>query len=195
MTGSLAYRKNAEAIHRGEVPEKYTRLLPYIPGDKILEIGSAEGVLALLLARQGKYVTALEKNEERHENALRLYSDWLARENRFKAPVFVRGTAAANLDLLKGGFDTLIAVRVVYYLGPHLDRVFGTAAMHIPNVVLCGNRNRADRYRRGIPDEPNGAENFYASFEGMRDLLSRHGYRIVNKCTDGDEIVVGRRDG
>ena len=49
MTGSLAFRKNEAAIRRGEVPDKYTRLLPYITGERILEIGSAEGVLALLL--------------------------------------------------------------------------------------------------------------------------------------------------
>lgn len=195
MTGSLAYRKNEDAIRRGEVPQKYTRLLPYIPGGRILEIGSAEGVLALLLARQGKQVTALEKNEERHENAIRLYSDWLARENSFKAPVFVNGSIAGNVDLLSQGFDTLVAVRVIYYLGDNLDRVFAIAAKHIPNVVLCGNRNRADRYRSGVPDEPNGTQNYYSSAEGMTDLLTRHGYRIANKCLDGDEIIVGRMDG
>ena len=41
--GSLAYRKARAEIWAGQVPEKYTRLLPYIEGSPILEIGSAEG--------------------------------------------------------------------------------------------------------------------------------------------------------
>ena len=66
MTGSLAFRKNEAAIFRGDVPQKYLRLLPFIQGNKILEIGSAEGVLSLLLAKQGKEVIALERDEGRH---------------------------------------------------------------------------------------------------------------------------------
>lgn len=196
--GSLAYRKNESAILGGVVPDKYLRLLPYIPGERILEIGSAEGVLALCLARADlgakKEVTALERREDRHESALALQQTW-ARSYRFTChPAFVSGGIAHHLDLLEG-VDTLVAVRMIYYLRDQLDPVFAEVARKVPNVVLCGNRNRADRFRRGVPDEPGGAENYYASFEGMRDLLSRNGYRIANKCTEGDEIVVGRKDG
>lgn len=191
MSGSLAFRKNEAAIIRGDVPEKYIRLLPYIPGDKVLEIGSAEGVLALLLARQGRQVTALEKNEERHESALQLYSEWLGRERQFQAPKFVNGVIQDNLGLLEG-MDTLVAVRMIYYLGGDLDRVFAAVAEHVPSVVLCGNKNRAARWRKGIVEETK-ADNYYASREGMTDLLTRHGYRITHEVTEGDEIVVGRR--
>jgi SAM-dependent methyltransferase len=154
VTGSLAYRNNEPAIRRGDVPDKYTRLLPFISGDRILEIGSAEGVLALLLARAGKQVTALEKSEERHESAANLFSDWVAREGRFKAPKFINGTIGNRLDLLNG-IDTLVAVRMIYYLRSDLDRVFAAvAAAKIPTIVLCGNKNRAARWRAGVPDEP-----------------------------------------
>lgn len=190
MTGSLAYRKHESAILRGEVPEKYLRLLPHIPGQRILEIGSAEGVLALMLAKMGKQVTALEKSEERHASANRLYSEWLARENHFQAPTFVNAPIGERLDLLNG-IDTLVAVRVVYYLRDDLDRIFAKVAQKVRNVVLCGNRNRADRWRAGTPDEPGGPHNFYASREGMRELLMRHGYSIASEVLEGDEIVVG----
>lgn len=191
MTGSLAFRKNEAAIRRGDVPEKYTRLLPFITGHSILEIGSAEGVLALLLASMGKHVTALEKSEERHESAANLYSDWLGREKRFLPPKFINGTIGNRLDLLNG-IDTLVAVRMIYYLRSDLDRVFAAvAAAKIPTVVLCGNGNRAARWRAGVPDEPGGPFNFYASREGMGELLKRHGYRIAVEVTEGDEIVVG----
>lgn len=193
MTASLAYRKNEAAILRGEVPEKYTRLLPHIPGKFILEIGSAEGVLALLLAMGGKVVTALEKSAERHETAQSVYSEWLAREMKFTPPQFVNGEIGSRLDLLKD-MDTLVAIRVIYYLRNDLDRIFSEVSNKVENVVLCGNRNRADRWRAGVPDEIGGPLNFYASREGMRELLLRHGYSIVEEVTEGDEIVVGRMD-
>lgn len=188
MTGSLAYRKNEAAILRGDVPEKYTRLLPYIPGERILEIGSAEGVLALLLAKAGKRVTAVEQSEERHEAAQRLREDW-----GVWGPTFVCGHIQDNLHELEGK-DTLVAVRMIYYLGDALDTVFAEAAKHIPNVVLCGNGNRAGRWRQGNPDPPLLEWNKYAAREGMIELLERHGYRIVREGTvnKGDEVVVGR---
>jgi SAM-dependent methyltransferase len=191
VTGSLAYRKNEAAILRGEVPEKYLRLLPFIPGQRILEIGSAEGVLALLLARIGREVTALEKSEERHESALQLYGEWLAREKNFRAPTFVNGEIGSNLGLLKDK-DTLVAVRMIYYLGDAIDDIFAEVGRQVENVVLCGNGNRAARWRRGIQEETK-ADNYYASREGMRELLKRHGFEIVNEVFEGDEIVIGRQ--
>ena len=192
MTHSLAYRKNEAAIIRGNPPEKYRRIVPFVTGARVLEIGSAEGVLALLLARAGKHVTALEKSEERHATAQRLYVEWLAREKRFVAPTFINGDIADNLWTLKDK-DTLVAVRVIYYLGDRIDRVFADVARFIPKVVLCGNRNRASRWRLGKPDEPLGDMNRYAALEGMTELLTRHGYRITQVVTEGDEIVVGER--
>lgn len=186
MTASLAYRKNEAAILRGDVPEKYTRLLPHITGQKIIELGSAEGVLALLLAQRGKQVVALEKNAERHESAQNLAGLWDASAR------FVCGDIRNNYDLLNGA-DTLVAVRMIYYLRDDLDAVFAEVAKHIPNVVLCGNKNRAARWRAGEPDKSDGPFNKYASREGMREILTRHGYTITKEITDGDEIVVGRK--
>lgn len=192
MTGSLEYRKNEAAILRGNVPKKYTRLLPYITGDRILEIGSAEGVLALLLAKDGKQVTALEKSRERHDTAEALREKWGMDVN---GPRFINGTISQHPELLvDGGFDTLVAVRMIYYLGNALDSVFRLAARSIPNVVLCGNKNRAARYHAGTPDEPLGKMNLYASAVGMAELLERHGYTVVETVLEGDPIVIGKKD-
>lgn len=196
MTGSLAYRKNESAILRGDVPEKYTRILPYIPGKRILEIGSAEGVLALLMAREGMKVTALEKSFERFNAALGLSAAW-----KLKFPLkrggsisFVNGPVQEAIGLVEPNtFDTLVAVRMIYYLRDQLDPVFAAVAERIPNVVLCGNGNRASRYRKGYADEEGGPVGFYASAEGMRALLERHGYTVTAELLEGDEIVVGRK--
>lgn len=186
---SLAFRKNQERIIRGDPPEKYLRLLRHIPGNRILEIGSAEGVLALLLAKQGKQVTALERQLERHATAQILRDAW---DMDVSGPRFICGDIRDNLERLKD-IDTLVAVRVIYYLRDDLDTVFAEAAKHVPNVVLCGNRNRADHYRAGVLDRDDGPRNYYASREGMTALLERHGYEIVSEVTEGDEIVVGRK--
>lgn len=186
MTGSLAYRKNERDILRGDVPEKYTRLLPYITGETVLEIGSAEGVLALLMVRDGKIVTALERQKDRHDQALALRKAW-----GLDRGLFVNGDISENLHLLEG-VDTLVAVRMVYYLRDQLDAVFSEVAAKVPTVVLCGNKNRAARWRQGIREETK-ADNYYASQEGMRALLERHGYQVIAEETEGDPIVVGRK--
>lgn len=188
MTGSLAYRNNEAAILRGEVPVKYTRLLPYIPEGRVLELGSAEGVLALLMAKQGCDVVALERQVERHSNALILARAWA-----IDSVTFINGDIIDHLPQLERT-DTLVAVRMIYYLRDKLDLVFGEVAKHVPNVVLCGNKNRAGQWRQGIPDKEGGPVNYYASAEGMRALLERHGYVIVAEETEGDPIVVGRKD-
>ena len=187
MTASLAYRKNEAAILSGEVPDKYLRLLPYIPGERILEIGSAEGVLALLLSKKGYDVAALERSPERYEAALALQDRWAGSSVRF-----FKGDIRDNLFLLNET-DTLVAVRMIYYLGEDLDTVFAEAAKHVSNIVLCGNKNRAQWWRQGVPNRNDRVDNYYASHEGMTDLLLRHGYRIETLVEEGDPIVVGRK--
>ena len=71
--------------------------------------------------------------------------------------------------------------------------MFAAAAEHIPNVVLCGNGNRAARWKAGQPNDHDRADNYYASADGMRDVLTRHGYEIAAEVLDGDPIVAGRR--
>lgn len=194
MTGSLAFRKNEAAIMRGIVPEKYMRLLPFITGQNVIELGSAEGVLACLLARErpNGHVIAMERKKERHDNALRLYEAWNAMFPMHGITDFVPADIRDRLDMLDG-MDTLIAVRMIYYLRDDLDAVFAAVAEKVPNVLLCGNRQRAAQWRQGIPDKPGGAVNYYASHEGMRALLERHGYTITAEVIEGDPIVCGAR--
>jgi SAM-dependent methyltransferase len=191
VTASLAYRTHEAAILRGNPPEKYTRLLPHIPGERILEVGSAEGVLACLMARDGKQVTAVEASEGRHCSAIALAGRWSIEPGTI---TWVHGRIQDVFDQFEDGiFDTLVAVRMIYYLRGAIDEVFAEIAKRIPNVVLCGNKGRAARYHAGTPDAPLGEFNYYASREGMRDVLERHGYEIVGEVTEGDAIVVGRR--
>ena len=190
--GSLAYRQAREDIQVGRIPRKYTRLLPYIEGDRILEIGAAEGVLSLLLAERGAHVTAMELREERHLEAKALQARWLSDGRQVGACRMCLGDIREHLSLLQG-IDTLVAVRTVYYLRDDAPRVFeAIAAAGVSNVVLCGNANRAARYHQNPHDEL-GHFNRFASLEGMRQLLHDAGYLIVKTDEGGDPVVVGAR--
>jgi len=182
---SLAYRKAKADIWAGKVPPKYTRLLPYITGSPVLEIGSAEGVLSLMLARRGAKVTGLELREERHREALRLREHW-----GVKGTTLFVGDIREHLHLLQGK-ATLVAVRTMYYLRADAPAVIAYAAAEgVSRVVLCGNGNRAARHSFN-PHDTVGYFNRWASVPGMRLLLESAGYTIDTVVAEGDPIVVG----
>ncbi len=192
--GSLAYRTNRKAIWKGDIPEKYARLVGLVPGQRILELGSAEGVLSLLLAQNKESVIALEMKPDRHAEALRLKSFWEEQGRKVGRCEMVLGNIKNQLHLLRC-VDTVLAVRSIYYLRDDLKDVFDAVGRHVPNVVLCGNKNRARQYHesQGDPDDRLGKLNYFATLEGMTSLLQGCGYTIVNTVAGGDPIVVGAK--
>lgn len=195
---SLAYRKNRTEIWNGFPSNKYKRLLPYIKGHRVVELGAAEGVLALMMAHQGKDVFALERNEDRYAEARRLKERWRGLGKRVDTCHLILGDIRDHLDVL-AATDTFVAIRSIYYLRNDIDSLFNTiATTQIPNVVLGGNNGRARRYAEaraagGVPTDNLGKFNRYASIEGMESVLKRHGYRIDRSLIDGDPVVVGIR--
>lgn len=190
--GSFEFRTNADLILRGKIPPKYTRLLDVVPGDRVLEVGAAEGVLALLLARRKREVIALDKNEDRLESARRLQARWQSRGVDVSRCRMVHGDIREHLDLLEA-VDTLVAIRLIYYLHEDIRPVFEHVGRHVPNVVLSGNRWRAERSRRPDyrPVTRHDHFNRFASVEGMTELLESCGYSIARTVPDDDPIVVG----
>lgn len=195
---SLAYRNHKEAIRHGIIPEKYMRIVPHVPGANVLELGSAEGVLAACLARAGKRVSALELRLERHIEAVALLTHlvdigWLSQEERDRV-YLINGDLKLNLGLM-GSADTIVAVRSIYYLRGSAETIFRHAGLvGVRHWVLCGNRNRAAAYAacEGKSDDPFMPYNYYASVEGMVGLLTSAGYHIKTIVPDGDPIVVGQ---
>ena len=190
--GSLAYRKNKEIIQRGTIPLKYTRLLDLIPGDRVLELGAAEGVLSLLLAESKTKVYAVELRKGRHEEALRLQELWRQQGRDVSHCEMLLGDLRDHFDLLPK-VDTLVAVRSIYYLRDQIADVFSEVGKHVRYVVLCGNKNRAAHYfeTNGHPADNLGPFNFYASIEGMRKVLEDSGYTVDKIVSEGDPIVIG----
>ena len=195
-THSLAYRHNRTEIWNGNPPKKYTRLLPYIHGDRIVEIGAAEGVLALMLAaREGTLVAAVERHQHRHYEACRLKDRWRDLGLSVDRCRMVLGDIKDHIKLLDDA-DTMVAIRCIYYFKNEIDRFMVEVSQRVRNVVLCGNPGRARRFYayKGKPPDKLGKYNFYSSVEGMSKLLQDHGYCIKTVVKDGDPIVVGVKE-
>ena len=187
VVNSLAYRKNQQAIWNGFAPEKYTRLLPYITGKRVLEIGAAEGVLSLLLA-ETRDVIALELRPERVKEGVALQDQWRKLGRPVDRCRFAIGDIRDRLDLLEG-VDMIVAVRSIYYLRDDVQAFVSHAK--VAQFLMCGNKNRAADWARGSEDGL-GYYNFYASVNGMKQLLTTAGYEITTVVAEGDPIVVGR---
>lgn len=188
---SLAYRKNEDAIWRGDVPEKYLRILPHVKANCVLEIGAAEGVLSLLLAERGHTVIAVERRVERHKEALQLQAQWRAMGRKVDGCAMIKADITKRPELFHG-VDCVVAVRVIYHLREDAKLVIAAAAAaRVPFVLLCGNKNRAARYVAGTPDPGLGKFNYYSTLKGMSKLLTDAGYEIDSVVREGDPIVVG----
>lgn len=196
MTHSLAYRRHEAAIWNGRAPDKYMRVLPHVTGRCLLEIGSAEGVLSLLLADRDPdaTVTALEMRHDRCHAALALQARWASLGHKVEGCQVVCGDIRDRSDLLHG-VETLVAIRTIYHLRHDIESVLSTVAQVVPHVVLGGNPGRAKRYATNSlpPDDALGPFNFYAGVEGMTSALERAGYRIGTVVSEGDPIVTGYR--
>lgn len=192
---SIAFRNNHAAIWRGDIPDKYARLLPFITGDRITEIGCAEGVLSLLMAEpKNRTVIGCDRHRERYETALALKEQWRSLGRDVVRCSFTNADIRDRYDLIEE-CDMLVAVRCIYYLKDEVDAVFLEIAKRVPRVLLCGNKGRAHRYKahKGNPPDKLGRYNFLASAEGMVQTLERAGYTVVTTVTQGDPIVVGTR--
>lgn len=190
VPASLAYRKNQVAIWNGKPPEKYTRIVPHVRGNFVVELGAAEGVLALMLAEAGKRVTAVERRTERHEEAKALQARWKKLGRKVDSCRMVHSDIAETPFFY--GADCVVAVRVIYHLRDNAKKVLAAAAAaRVANILLCGNKNRAASFEAGNPEGSLGWFNYYSTIKGMSELLTGAGYKIEQVIAEGDPIVIG----
>lgn len=191
---SLAYRNARAAIWAGRIPPKYVRVFAQVPGSPILELGAAEGVLSLMLASKGAEVTGLELRRERYEEALQLKAHWLAGGHEVGRCNFVCGDIRENLGLFSG-VQTVVAVRMAYYLREDAGPVFEAARnCGVQAVVLVGNGNRAAQ-SAADPGSDLGRFNRLATVAGMTELLEGAGFEAAVVDPSGDPIVLGTATG
>ncbi len=195
------FKENMGRIFQGEVPYRYKNIASKVPGRRVLEIGSAEGVLSLTLARRKDKVCGMELTDFRYETACKLKSQWEAMGYSVENCTLLKGDILARPDIMVD-FDTLVAVRVIYHLREKVHQLFERIPENIEHVFLCGNRDKESSvHQAGNLDELSNVHSlgkwiYYASQKGMEEILEAHGFDIIESyqaTEDDDPIVVGQR--
>ena len=191
-SNSVDYRKHKSLLQNGDAPEKFKRLAEIVPGDKIVDVGAGEGILSLVIAASKAKARAIDVTPRRYETGLALKEKWLSLGKTAEGCEYVLGDALADPSLLDG-FDTLVASRVIYYFGDNIDRFIAQAAERVEYICLVGNASRNRRYARGKVPADIGENVKYSTPEGMKSLLQKHGFEIIQTADFGDPIVIGRK--
>ena len=189
-----SYRQNEEAIVKGHVPLRYTRIAAYIPGTRVAEVGCGEGVLALLLGLRGLDVAAFDINEQRLGIARNLQKAWL-RLNRPVHTVSFRMEDTVAQPQLLDGYETLVTARILYHLQQQATKWIEDLPESVNNLVMVGNADKASLYNssRGDPSHSLGKWLALATTRGMVDLAERHGFRVIVVDEMDDPLVVATR--
>jgi len=191
-SNSVDYRKHKRMLNSGDAPEKFKRLAEIVPGEKVVDVGAGEGILALVMAATKTKTRAIDVTPRRYETGLALRDKWISLGKTSERCELVLGDALANPSLLDG-FDTLVASRVIYYFGENIDRFIAQAAERVEYVCLVGNASRNRRYARGKIPSDIGENVIYSTPEGMKSLLQSHGFEIIQTADFGDPVVIGRK--
>lgn len=190
---SVDYLAHEEILKEGLLPDKFARLLPLIEGDRILEIGSAEGILAMALTASKSKVVSLDITPARQEAGKKLQEAWIeAGRGEVTRCEFVCGDIFERFDLL-GDADTVIASRVIYYFHEAMhDLISACVERGVSSIVLVGNEYRAVAWDENRDGKELGKYAYYSTVAGMKELLESHGYAVTTVIPEGDPIVVGR---
>ncbi len=192
-----AFEKHREEIFKGLVPERYSEIAGYVPGAKVLDVGSADGTLTVYLATSKKEVHGSEISKARFQTSLKLKKAWLQQGLISDNCTFYHRKVTDLEDLLSI-VDCVVLIRVLYHLKEDADKLFSMIARksNIKYVAVCGNASKEKKLER---DEPiSGLEDFavLATEKGMIDFLESHGFMIkqqVRLKSTGDCLLVGER--
>ena len=127
---------------------KFERLIPILPGNSVVEIGAAEGILSLTLSPYKEKVLAIDIAPIRHQRGLKLKERWLELGKPVQNCEMILADIFSKPEVLQG-FDTLVASRVIYYFGDRLDEFMEHVRMNVRFVCFVGNETRAKLYKKG----------------------------------------------
>lgn len=151
-------------------------------------------MLALLLGLRGLDVAAFDINERRLEIARNLQKAWLQLNRPVRTVTFRLEDTVVQPALLDG-YETLVAVRILYHLQQQATKWIGNLPESVENLVLVGNAHKAALYTAsgGNPQHSLGRWLELATTQGMVDLAERHGFRIVAVDEMDDPLVIATR--
>jgi hypothetical protein len=156
-----------------------------------VEVGGAEGVLALNLALYKNRIRSIDITPVRHESAVGLKARWLELGKPVSHCEMLLGDALSDPSLLDG-FDTLLSSRVIYYFGPRIHEFMDNVRKRNQYICLIGNEKRQRLYKKGNMREL-GEYAKFATLDGMIELITQHGYVVENIIASGDPVVIGRQ--
>ncbi len=194
----IEFRKNRQEIAQGNVPERYRRTASLVPGKRVLDVGSADGTLCLVLAQTKDLVIGAELMRYRHKTALEMRNLWRKRGAQTDNLRFVNRGAKRATPLL-AEVDTVVLSRTLYHLRDDawvlFDRIKRTPSIRY--VALFGNRDKEKEWFDTKGGEPGlGKYLALAAQEGMEDILVQHGFTIetsIASTETEDPIVIGVR--
>ena len=194
----VEFRKNREQIAQGNVPERYARTARYVPGTRILDIGSADGTLALFLAQSKELVIGAELMRYRHKTAQEMQRTWANRGAKTDNVRFINRGVKRVEPLLKE-VDTVVLSRTLYHLRDDAFWLFDQLrrTKNIEFIALFGNRDKEREWFDTKGEQPGlGKYLALAAQEGMEEILKNHGFDIetsIASTETEDPIVVGVR--
>ena len=193
MAKSLSYRKNLDAIVSGDFPKRFVEVGDLVEGESVLDVGGAEGSLALYLASKGKTVTVLEKSPERVQAGMLLRQQVVGPDTRGTVS-FILGDAIDVVPRLEKRFDSIVFMRSLYYFRDDAVKLLSLARGFASQLILVANGNR----ERDFLSDPNyqhgglGKFNFWSTLEGMDAAARMAGFTVANKVLQDDPILVAR---
>jgi hypothetical protein len=190
-SGSIEYTKNKRKHWDAQPAENYLRLQPILPGHSVVEVGGAEGILALNIALYKSCIRSIDITAVRHESAVQLKARWLELGQPVSHCEILLGDALNNPGLLDG-FDTLLSSRVIYYFGPRIHEFMDNVRTRNKYICLVGNEKRQRLYKKGDMREL-GEYAKFATLDGMIELITHHGFVVKDTIASGDPVVVGKR--
>lgn len=194
----VEFRKNREQIALGDVPDRYKRTASYVPGKRVLDIGSADGTLALFLAQSKEFVIGAELMRYRHKTAQEMQRTWASRGARTDNLKFVN-RGVKRVKPLLNEVDTIVLSRTLYHLRDDAFWLFKELerSENIEYVALFGNRDKEKEWFDTDGNQPGlGKYLALASKHGMEELLTNHGFSIetsIASTETEDPIVIGAR--
>lgn len=191
------FRENEEQIRHGNVPERYKTIAKVTPGRTVIELGSADGTQCLVLALEKDSVCGIELMPMQHKTAVELKSIWIEQGFSLNTCDFVLGGVQEFKNLMHG-YDTVLMSRLLYHLRSDIDVIMDAIkASEVTHIVLVGCPERTRRFRDGgHHGDSMGKYAYYATTEGMKEVLNASGFSITYSTSDEgpfDPIVVGGR--
>lgn len=190
--------ENRDSIFKCEVPKRYQTILKLVPGQNVIEIGSAEGTQLLLIAQSKQSATGYEKMDRQYATALELKQAWSKIGKSVESCEFVNDDIFSAMEKDKTIFDntdTILMSRVIYHLRDQIPQLMEMIeSSQVKYLMLVGCPNREERWKnQGERGDAMGRYAFYATLEGMIELAESINFRVTTKIQseqDGTEPIM-----